>query len=921
MAATSVGNYAIFAGGFGRLGDSAAIDTYNSKTRTWSTAWLSEARENIAVATVGHFALFAGGFNGNLGASDIVDIFNADTGEWSNSKLFHPSILDATAVIGDKVLFDGAGEGTTDNIDVVDAATVQWSTAKLSRPRSGMKVTVIGSKAIFAGGYIITGRQSGFPFLQSVDDVDIYDASTDQWSTAHLARARAVSAVATVGNLAMFAGGVVSTNTIIGQGAVSADVDIYDASTGHWSTATLSEARSNLVAESSKGVAIFAAGDRGFGPGFSNVVDIYDAVNNQWSATALPEGLDSPGATALGRDILIAGGGGLTAESNLAAVFNVGTGILSTGTLSQARGEMAAIMAGRTAIFAGGAVMGRHGGTPVTNAVDLFTYDDTPPTTLVTAPPLTNQQNSYTFSIAYHDEFKIDAATLDHNDIIVTGPNGFSGPAHFISQSKGRHGSTRIATYSVSSIVSWNISNNGTYEIHLQADEVKDTAQNAAIGRRIGSFKIAIPTTSNPPLGHTTATLSQARKDLAAVSVANKALFAGGESFNTDSDIVDIYDVATKRWSIAHLSQARGNLTATAVAGKALFAGGDGHNFTGDSDVVDIYDSATNQWSTAHLSQPRSHAAAVTVGDKAIFAGDGSGIGSDIADIFSAATDSWSSIKLPRALSSPVATVVGGKAIFVDRSGSLIYDSAIGQWLSADLPSPQATFNSAATVGTMAIFATQGAVDIYDDLTGQWSQVPAPQIGAETAAASLGSKALFTWFIEADIYEPGTGAWSAASTDARHAEMAATSLGTRAFFAGGTAVFAGGWLDTIDIFTDTNPSPNLDGVITQANKATVTVTIHNTGDDALPGPFTVSIYGSRAGHHSILLGTATVQRALRSGTTRELTVSLTFPRGTSLSDYHLYAQTKNRNSRRPITFATRDNLPQAPTPDRIQPPV
>ena len=56
LAATSVGNVALFASG--------AVDLYNSVTGTWSTAQLSVARARLAATSVGNMALFAGGDTG-----------------------------------------------------------------------------------------------------------------------------------------------------------------------------------------------------------------------------------------------------------------------------------------------------------------------------------------------------------------------------------------------------------------------------------------------------------------------------------------------------------------------------------------------------------------------------------------------------------------------------------------------------------------------------------------------------------------------------------------------------------------------------------------------------------------------------------------------------------------------------------------
>ena len=55
----------------------------------------------------------------------------------------------------------------------------------------------------------------------------------------------------------------------------------------------------------------------------------------------------------------------------------------------------------------------------------------------------------------------------------------------------------------------------------------------------------------------TTATLSQARYDLAAAAASNKVFFGGGTGSTGPSNVVDIYDNVTHTWSTTTLSQAR----------------------------------------------------------------------------------------------------------------------------------------------------------------------------------------------------------------------------------------------------------------------------------------------------------------------------------------------------------------------------
>ncbi|MBL0340047.1 MAG: hypothetical protein IPP71_03505 [Bacteroidetes bacterium] len=107
-----------------------------------------------------------------------------------------------------------------------------------------MGATAVGTKVFFAGGQSLNG------FNYSV--VDIYDNSTGLWTTANLSVARSGLSATTVGTKAFFAGG----------GAV---VDIYDNSTGLWTTANLSVARADLSA-TAVGTKVFFAGGSAGGP-------------------------------------------------------------------------------------------------------------------------------------------------------------------------------------------------------------------------------------------------------------------------------------------------------------------------------------------------------------------------------------------------------------------------------------------------------------------------------------------------------------------------------------------------------------------------------------------------------------------------------------------------------------------------------
>ena len=74
ISATSVGEYALFGGGYNGSNYFSTVDAYDtSLTRTNKTS-LSAARYYLAATSVGNYALFGGGHTGS-NYSSVVDVF------------------------------------------------------------------------------------------------------------------------------------------------------------------------------------------------------------------------------------------------------------------------------------------------------------------------------------------------------------------------------------------------------------------------------------------------------------------------------------------------------------------------------------------------------------------------------------------------------------------------------------------------------------------------------------------------------------------------------------------------------------------------------------------------------------------------------------------------------------------------------
>ncbi len=122
--------------------------------------------------------------------------------------------------------------------------------------------------------------------------------------------------------------------------------------------------------------------------------------------------------------------------------------------------------------------------------------DTAPPTAILSNAPnvSTAGGTDHTFTVTYTDNIAVNVATLDSNDIQVTGANSFSQAARFVTVNLSSNGTPRTATYSITAPGgTWDAKDNGTYTVALQANQVKDTSNIAAAAAALGSFTVDVP--------------------------------------------------------------------------------------------------------------------------------------------------------------------------------------------------------------------------------------------------------------------------------------------------------------------------------------------------------------------------------------------------------------------------------------------
>lgn len=119
--------------------------------------------------------------------------------------------------------------------------------------------------------------------------------------------------------------------------------------------------------------------------------------------------------------------------------------------------------------------------------------DVTGPSAQLSVEPLSRQtENPHQIRVEYQDASNLDIDSIGTGDISVVTPAGWSVQPTF--ERLTFPGGAVVATYSLSgSAGMWDSSDNGTYEVLLNANEVLDSRGNATPSSAIGSFEVDIP--------------------------------------------------------------------------------------------------------------------------------------------------------------------------------------------------------------------------------------------------------------------------------------------------------------------------------------------------------------------------------------------------------------------------------------------
>jgi len=263
LAATSIGNYALFGGGY-NSSSSSTVTAFNAELTRSSPTALSAARYGLAATANSGYALFGGGRTSSSANSSVVDAYNTALTRSTPTALTNATRELAAASVGGYALFGGGDKGTSyiySTVYAYDTSLTQTKPTALGAARYVLTATTVGGYALFAGGKNSSSNSKV---------VDAYDASLTRTTPTSLSVARHLPVATAAGGHALIGGGCDNNSND------SAVVDAYDTSLTRTIPTALSVGRYNFAATSVDDYALFGGG----GGGATNqtaAVDVYDS--------------------------------------------------------------------------------------------------------------------------------------------------------------------------------------------------------------------------------------------------------------------------------------------------------------------------------------------------------------------------------------------------------------------------------------------------------------------------------------------------------------------------------------------------------------------------------------------------------------------------------------------------------------------
>ena len=319
----------------------------------WGTAELSTARSCLAATSIGNLALFGGGWDETLDIFDINGtLITTITNLSENGICEFEGATKIKTPTGDVAMF-----GNDFYIDMIDTSGTIKNTVELSSSSLYTVATSINNVAFFC---VAKGADA-------YGVVDMFSESGTLIKTIELSRpVNSVMAATSIGNLALFGGGMDSNNS------VSKVVEIMDAGGTIMKTTELTQGRECLAATSIGNLALFGGGcdfDDNYDIIDKNTIDIFSGSGTLIKSTELSKARSCLAATSVENLAIFGGGVEKNSPSKVVDVIDKNGTLVTTTELSQGRMFLAATSINST-IFFGGGEFSTY--TDATNVVDIF---------------------------------------------------------------------------------------------------------------------------------------------------------------------------------------------------------------------------------------------------------------------------------------------------------------------------------------------------------------------------------------------------------------------------------------------------------------------------------------------------------------------------------------------------------------------
>jgi N-acetylneuraminic acid mutarotase len=176
------------------------------------------ARTNLAAATVGGSIYAIGGSGNRGGVLNTLETYDTSTGAWTTAASMPTPRSDLAAAVVNGIVYAIGGQtvnGVTgvalNTVEAYNPASNSWSTAaSMPTPRWDLAVVAVNGKIYAIGG----GGNNSNNYNGLVNTVEVYDPSTNAWSTAapislptyYLAAAQVNGLIYAIGGLSLGAG-------------------------------------------------------------------------------------------------------------------------------------------------------------------------------------------------------------------------------------------------------------------------------------------------------------------------------------------------------------------------------------------------------------------------------------------------------------------------------------------------------------------------------------------------------------------------------------------------------------------------------------------------------------------------------------------------------------------------------------------